>query len=96
MHVMWAAASSAPLPVTDTNLAARPPACLPPPPPPPALPRARRPREQVIALERVTDIRKKKHIGFPNSIEVTCDGKREFFASFMAREEAFRCVCMCG
>jgi hypothetical protein len=39
----------------------------------------------------VVDVRKKKNVGFPNSIEITLDGgKREFFTSFLAREEAFK------
>jgi hypothetical protein len=46
----------------------------------------------VIPLSEVTEVRKKKHLGFANSIEITVDGKREFFTSFLAREEAHRWV----
>ena len=44
----------------------------------------------MIPLSEVTEVRKKKHLGFANSIEVTVGGKREFFTSFLAREEAHR------
>ena len=46
----------------------------------------------MIPLSEVTEVRKKKHLGFANSIEITVDGKREFFTSFLAREEAHRWV----
>ena len=37
-------------------------------------------------------MRKRKNVGFPNSIEITwgSDGKREFFTSFLSRCPAFR------
>jgi len=36
-------------------------------------------------------VRKRKNVGFPNSIEITwgSDGKREFFTSFLSRCSAF-------
>lgn len=38
-------------------------------------------------------MRKKKNVGFPNSIELTLlSGKREFFTSFLARGDAYRWV----
>ncbi len=39
------------------------------------------------ALQEVTAVRKRKNVGFPNSIEITwgADGKREFFTSFLSR-----------
>ncbi len=47
---------------------------------------------QVIPLSEVSDVRKKKNVGFPNSIELTMlSGKREFFTSFLARADAYRC-----
>lgn len=46
---------------------------------------------QCIPLSEVVDVRKKKNVGFPNSIEFTLEsGKREFFTSFLAREEAYK------
>ena len=37
--------------------------------------------------QEVTAVRKRKNVGFPNSIEITwgSDGKREFFTSFLSR-----------
>ena len=38
-------------------------------------------------------MRKRKNCGFPNSIEVSWrGGKREFFTSFLSREDAYRLV----
>ena len=39
-------------------------------------------------------MRKRKNVGFPNSIEITwgADGKREFFTSFLSREDAYRLI----
>ena len=40
-------------------------------------------------------MRKRRHCGFPNSIEVLWrGGKREFFTSFLSRDEAFRLIMM--
>ena len=38
------------------------------------------------ALQDVTAIRKKKHYGFPNSIEIVWKGKKDFFTSFLKRD----------
>ncbi len=39
-------------------------------------------------------MRKRKNVGFPNSIEITWGerGRREFFTSFLSREDAFRLI----
>ena len=44
--------------------------------------------------QEVTAVRKRKNVGFPNSIEITwgADGKREFFTSFLSREDAYRLI----
>lgn len=48
---------------------------------------------KIIPLAEVTDVRKKKCVGLPNSLEFTfADGKREFFASFLARNDAYRVI----
>lgn len=48
---------------------------------------------KVIPLSEVADVRKKKNVGFPNSIELTLlSGKREFFTSFLARGDAYRLI----
>ena len=40
-------------------------------------------------------MRKRRHCGFPNSIEILWrGGKREFFTSFLSRDEAFRLIMM--
>ena len=40
-----------------------------------------------VCPQEVTAVRKRKNVGFPNSIEITwgSDGKREFFTSFLSR-----------
>ncbi len=44
-------------------------------------------------LQLVTRVRKRKNLGFPNSIEVTWGGgRKEFFTSFVSREEAYKLV----
>ena len=44
--------------------------------------------------QEVTAVRKRKNVGFPNSIEITwgADAKREFFTSFLSREDAYRLI----
>lgn len=40
-------------------------------------------------------MRKRRHCGFPNSIEIIWrGGKREFFTSFLSRDDAYRLVMM--
>lgn len=41
-------------------------------------------------LQDVTQIRKKKHYGFPNAVEITSKGKRVFFTSLLKRDTAHR------
>lgn len=43
-----------------------------------------------IPLRDVTALRRAKNLIFPNSIEVVAYGKREFFTSFISREDAYR------
>jgi hypothetical protein len=44
-------------------------------------------------MQDVTNVRKRKNCGFPNSIEVLWrGGKREFFTSFLSREDAYRLI----
>ncbi|KAL4443672.1 hypothetical protein ABPG75_011409 [Micractinium tetrahymenae] len=48
---------------------------------------------KVIPLSEVADVRKKKNVGFPNSIEfIMLSGKREFFTSFLARADAYKLI----
>lgn len=44
--------------------------------------------------QEVTAVRKRKNVGFPNSIEITWGPRhrREFFTSFLSREDAFRLI----
>lgn len=39
-------------------------------------------------------MRKRKNVGFPNSLEITWGerGRKEFFTSFLSREDAFRLI----
>ena len=44
-------------------------------------------------LQEVTNVRKRRHCGFPNSIEILWrGGKREFLTSFLSRDEAYRLI----
>ncbi|KAK9823329.1 hypothetical protein WJX72_001963 [[Myrmecia] bisecta] len=52
-------------------------------------------KDKVIPLEEVTSVRKRKNYGFPNSIEIIWRGKKEFFTSFLSREDAYRLI-MCA
>ena len=47
-------------------------------------------RRAKALLQDVTAIKKKKNCGFPNSIEISYSGKKDFFTSFLFREDAFR------
>ncbi|KAL4527599.1 hypothetical protein Ndes2526A_g08627 [Nannochloris sp. 'desiccata'] len=53
-------------------------------------------KAKVIPLDAIVDISKKKNVGFPNSIQViwnaggTAGVKKEFFTSFLSREDAYR------
>eukprot|EP01023_Acetabularia_acetabulum_P031871 TRINITY_DN2982_c1_g1_i1.p1 TRINITY_DN2982_c1_g1~~TRINITY_DN2982_c1_g1_i1.p1 ORF type:complete len:551 (-),score=59.77 TRINITY_DN2982_c1_g1_i1:659-2311(-) len=50
-------------------------------------------KTKVIAMKRVKSLQKKRHYGFPNSIDVVhgegSKEKLEFFTSFISRDEAF-------
>lgn len=47
-------------------------------------------KTKCIAFSEITAIKKRKHYGFPNSIEVMWHGgKREFFTSFLSRDDAY-------
>jgi len=43
-----------------------------------------------IMLQDVTQVHKKKHYGFPNSVEIVWRGKRDVFTSFLKRDNAYR------
>lgn len=53
---------------------------------------------QVIPFADLLEVRKRKNVGFPNSIELLWQAagrpapKREFFTSFLARGDAYRCA----
>jgi hypothetical protein len=40
----------------------------------------------------VTSVRKRKNYGFPNTIEIIWRGKKEFFTSFLSRDDAYRLI----
>lgn len=43
-----------------------------------------------ISFSEITAIKKQKNYGFPNSIEIVWrGGKREFFTSFLSRDDAY-------
>jgi len=53
-------------------------------------------KAKVIPLDAIDDISRKKNVGFPNSIQVIWDAggtagvKKEFFTSFLSREDAYK------
>lgn len=50
-------------------------------------------KKKVIILKDVTCVRKARTAGlFPNAIEIVAWGKKNFFASFLSRDEAFRLI----
>lgn len=53
-------------------------------------------RRHAILVQDVTNISKRKNVGFPNSIEITWTSqgraKHDFFTSFLHRREAYRMV----
>lgn len=46
-------------------------------------------KKKVIPLVEVIEISKKRHYGFPNSIRIVWNSKKEFFTSFLSREDAY-------
>lgn len=40
----------------------------------------------------MTSVRKRKNYGFPNTIEIIWRGKKEFFTSFLSRDDAYRLI----
>lgn len=46
-------------------------------------------KTKVMPLNEVTSVRRCKHVGFPNSIEFYFRGRREFFTSFLSRDDAY-------
>jgi len=54
---------------------------------------------KVIPLDRIIDVKKKKNVGFPNSILIVWkdskgERKNEFFTSFLNREDAYKLIDM--
>jgi hypothetical protein len=54
---------------------------------------------KVIPLDRIIEVKKKKNVGFPNSILIVWknsegERKNEFFTSFLSREEAYKLIDM--
>ena len=52
---------------------------------------------KVIPIDAILSLRKMKNVGFPNSVEIVWkeseeEVKKEFFTSFLNREEAFRLI----
>lgn len=49
-------------------------------------------KKKVIPLCEVIEVSKKRNYGFPNSIRVCWKGKREFFSSFLSRDDAYNLI----
>ncbi|GMH39911.1 hypothetical protein BSKO_07815 [Bryopsis sp. KO-2023] len=46
-------------------------------------------KKKTIPMREITDVAKKRNYGFPNSIQIGWKGKREFFTSFLSRDDAY-------
>lgn len=46
-------------------------------------------KRKAIPMVEITDVAKKRNYGFPNSIQIGWKGKREFFTSFLSRDDAY-------
>ncbi|DBA93644.1 TPA: hypothetical protein ACH3X3_013719 [Trebouxia sp. C0006] len=53
-------------------------------------------KSKIIPLQDVTSVKKRKNVGFPNSIEIVWSNKgrdkQEFFTSFLHRREAYKLI----
>lgn len=50
-------------------------------------------KKKAIPIKDIVSVKKKTHMRFPNSIEIeTVHGTREFFTSFLNRDDAFRLI----
>eukprot|EP01026_Neomeris_dumetosa_P038110 TRINITY_DN3100_c0_g1_i12.p1 TRINITY_DN3100_c0_g1~~TRINITY_DN3100_c0_g1_i12.p1 ORF type:complete len:629 (-),score=76.10 TRINITY_DN3100_c0_g1_i12:220-2106(-) len=50
-------------------------------------------KKRIIPITDVREVVRKRHYGFPNSIQImTVDNKLDFFTSFIARDEAFQLI----
>ncbi|GFR45949.1 hypothetical protein Agub_g7415, partial [Astrephomene gubernaculifera] len=49
-------------------------------------------KKRRIPMRTIKAVRKKTHLGFPNSLEIETDERKDFFTSFLSREEAFQLV----
>lgn len=49
-------------------------------------------KQKAIPLQEVSEVSKKRNYGFPNSIQIAWKGKKEFFTSFLSRDDAFTLI----
>lgn len=49
-------------------------------------------KQKAIPLMEVSEVSKKRNYGFPNSIQIAWKGKKEFFTSFLSRDDAFTLI----
>ncbi|GIL88424.1 hypothetical protein Vretimale_14984 [Volvox reticuliferus] len=49
-------------------------------------------KKRRVPTRTIKAVRKRKHLGFPNSLEIETDEYKEFFTSFLSREEAYQLI----
>ncbi|EFJ48154.1 hypothetical protein VOLCADRAFT_104846 [Volvox carteri f. nagariensis] len=49
-------------------------------------------KKRRMPTRTIKAVRKRKHLGFPNSLEIETDDYKEFFTSFLSREEAYQLI----
>ncbi|KXZ52408.1 hypothetical protein GPECTOR_9g452 [Gonium pectorale] len=47
-------------------------------------------KKRRIPMRTIQAVRKKTHLGFPNSLEIEADERKDFYTSFLSREEAYQ------
>ncbi|KAG2441897.1 hypothetical protein HXX76_003503 [Chlamydomonas incerta] len=49
-------------------------------------------KKRRIPMRTINSVKKKTHLGFPNSLEIDAEERKDFFTSFLSREEAFQLI----
>ncbi|GIL64209.1 hypothetical protein Vafri_18181 [Volvox africanus] len=49
-------------------------------------------KKRRMPMRTIKAVRKRKHLGFPNSLEIETNEYKEFFTSFLSREEAYQLI----
>ncbi|KAG2489021.1 hypothetical protein HYH03_012459 [Edaphochlamys debaryana] len=49
-------------------------------------------KKRRIPMRTIKAVKKKTHLGFPNSLEIEADERKDFYTSFLSREEAYQLI----